>query len=170
MTYPVVLPYQSGTAFTDGGRSSGDWQNNIMSPVLTATVTTNQNKTGVVDGAGRVGTAYESRARTATPTSYPLYSRGAKGLTIYVNATAVTSTPSVVVTIDGYDPVSATWFNLLTSTAIATVSAQKLVIYPSVAASANVAVSTVIPDTIRVVMTHGNANSITYSVDLDWMP
>lgn len=169
MTFPIVPPYVTGQAYTDNGRSSGDWQTAIMSPVLTATVTANQNKTGAVDGQGRVATAYESRARTATPTSYPLYSRGARGLTIYLNATAVTSTPSVVVTVDGYDPVSQTWFNLVTSAAVATVSTKKLVVFPGIAEVANLSVSTVIPDTIRVVCTHGNANSITYSVDLDWM-
>jgi hypothetical protein len=169
VSYPIVYPYQSGTAFTDGGRAQGDWQTNIMAPVTGATVTTNQNKTGVVDGQGRVATAYESRARTATPTSYSLYSRGARGLTVYISATAITSTPSVVVTIDGYDPVSATWFNLLTSAAIATVSTKKMVVFPGIAEVANLSVSTIIPDTVRVVMTHGNANSITYSVDLDWM-
>lgn len=169
MSYPIVPPYQSGTAFTDGGRAQGDWQTQIMSPVLTATTTANQNKTGFVDGQGRIALAYETRARTATPTSYSLYSRGARGLTVYVSATAVTSTPSVVVTIDGYDPVSQTWFNLLTSAAIATISTTKMVVYPGVLAVTNLAVSTVVPDTIRVVMTHGNTNSITYSVDLDWM-
>lgn len=168
----IVYPHVDGTAFTDGtsGKGQGAVQLDIMSPVLTATETVNQNKTGFVDDQGRVVSAYESRARTATPTSYTLYSRGATGLAVFISATAVTSTPSVVVTIDGYDPVSATWYNILTSAAIATVSTKRMVVYPSIAVVANLTAATTIPDTVRVVMTHGNTDSITYSVDLEWMP
>ena len=72
-------------------------------------------------------------------------------------------------TIDGYDVVSDTWYNLLTSAAIATVSTKRMVIYPNVAVVANLTAAAVLPDTIRVVMTHGDTDSITYTVSLDWL-
>lgn len=172
MSYPYVDPYVTGTAFTDssGGRSSGDWQAKVMSPVTSATVTTNQNRLGVVDGEGRVVSAYPSQARTATPTAAALLSRGALGLTVVVVTTASTGAPSVVVTIDGFNPGAGTWSTILTSAAITGNGTRRLVVYPTVTEAANLAVATVIPETVRVVLTHGNTDSITYSVDLDWMP
>lgn len=172
MTFPIVYPYVNTQVFTDsaGGRYQGDWELKAMNSVLTDTVTANQNKVGVVDSQGRVAGLLPLLARTATPTAYTMYARGATGLAVVVNATAVTSTPSVVVTIDGYNAATATWTNILTSAAIATISTVRLVIAPGIATVANVSLNSVIPDTIRVVCTHGNANSITYSVDLDWMP
>lgn len=172
MTFPYVEPYVTGTAYTDssGGRSSGDWQLATMSPVLSDTVTANQNKLGIVDGEGRVVSLHASQARIATPTAYPLQSRGALGLAVVVNVTVYPAAASVVVTIDGYNAAAGTWTTLLTSTAIASVTTRRLVIHPTVAAAANLAVATTIPETVRVVLTHGNADSITYSVDLDWMP
>ncbi|HEY6020540.1 MAG TPA: hypothetical protein VIY48_11825 [Candidatus Paceibacterota bacterium] len=166
----VVLPSVTGQSYTDGGRYTGDWQSAVMSPVLTAAETTLLASYGVLDDHDRTVILYPSAARTATPTAQVLYAKSAVGIGVYINATAITSTPSVVVTIDGYDPASATWYNILTSAAIATVSTKRMIIYPTIAAVANLSVATVIPDTIRVVMTHGNANSITYSVGLDWMP
>lgn len=171
MTYPVVLPYVTGTAFTDssGGRSAGDWQKNIMTPVTGAQTTTDQNKLGIVDNEGRVESYHSLAARTATPTTYTVYSRGAIGLTILMTVTAITATPSVVMTVDGYNATAGTWSNILTSAAVATVSTNRYQINPFVAAVANVSVNAVIPDTIRIAFTHGDADSITYAVDLDWM-
>ncbi len=173
MSYPYVRPYVTGTAFTDSaeGRSSGDWQAAVMTPVTEDTVTTDQNKLGVVDGEGRVVSLYPSEARTAAPTAYALQSRAATGLTVVVVSTAATATPSVVVTIDGYDPVTNTWYTILTSAAITDGSTtRRLVVYPTVTEAANLAVATTIPETVRVVMTHADSDSITYSVGLDWMP
>lgn len=170
MTFPIVYPYTTTQVFTDGGKNPGDWTLKAMNGVLTDTVTVNQNRVGVVDNQGRPAGLLPLLARTATPTAYTMYARGATGIAVVINATAVTSTPSVVVTIDGYNAASGTWTNILTSAAIATISTVRLVIAPGIAASANVAINSVIPDTLRIVCTHGNANSITYSVDLDWLP
>lgn len=169
MSYPTVYPLQDTQVFTDQSQSSGDWQLDAMSPVLDDAVTANQDKTNVVDGQGRVVTAYETRARTATPTSYSIYTRGAVGVIVYISATAATATPSVVATVDGYDPVSETWYNILTAAAITGITTKRLVISPAVTVTANLTAATVLPDTIRVVMTHADSDSITYSVSLDWI-
>lgn len=168
---PDVLPSVQSQAFTDADRGDqGRWQTFAMVPVTGDAQTTLVSKYSVVDDQGRPGVLYVSAARTVTPTAQTLYSRGALGLSVYISATAVTATPSIVVTIDGYDAGSATWYNILTSAAIATVSTKRMIVHPTVAAVANLSVATAIPDTIRVVMTHGDTDSITYSVTLDWMP
>lgn len=167
----VVLPSVTGQVYTDGGRYTGDWQTAVMSPVLTASETTVLAGYGVLDPEARVVILYPSAARTATPTAQALYSHGAVGLSVTIISTAATATPSVVVTIDGYNNGSATWYNLLTSAAIVDgATTRRLVIYPTVTAAANLAVATTIPEVVRVVMTHADADSITYSVSLDWMP
>lgn len=109
-------------------------------------------------------TAYASAARTATPTAVELTSEEARGLHLVIDVTAITSTPSVVPTIDAYDPLSGKWYNLLTGNAIVATGTTVLKIYPGIVAVPNGAASDVVPDVFRVVMTHADADSITYSV------
>lgn len=169
MTSPVP-PYVTGTAYTDTGLSdAGRWQTKVMAPVTGAALTLTENLYGAVDGAGRVAIVYPSAARTATPTASPLYTRGARGVITTIVVTAVTGTPSITVAIQSYDPGSSTWVSLLTSTAITVVGTTTMVVAPGVAVAANLAVSTIIPDTLRVLVTHVDAQSITYSVGLDWV-
>lgn len=111
-----------------------------------------------------VQTVYASAARTATPTAASFSCRAASGLLVVIDATAITATPSVVPTIDGYDSVSGKWFNLLTGAAITAVVTRTLRVAPGLVAVANLTVNDVVPDLVRVVMTHGDADSITYSV------
>jgi hypothetical protein len=140
-----------------------------MAPVTGAALTLTENLYGAVDGAGRVAIVYPSVARTATPTASTLYTRCAKGVTATIVVTAKTGTPSITMAVQYYDPGSTTWVSLLTSVAITAAGTTTLVVAPGVAAAANLAVSTTIPDMIRVLVTHADAQSITYSVGLDWM-
>jgi hypothetical protein len=117
-------------------------------------------------GLTRDLTAYASAARTATPTAFEFSPRNAKALTVFIDATAVTATPSVVCTIDGKDPLSGKYFNMLTSAAIATVSTKTMRIGPGLAAVANLTIADFLPSAMRIVMTHGDADSITYSVSV----
>jgi hypothetical protein len=108
---------------------------------------------------------YPSAARTATPTAVTLATRRAKALYVVVDATASSDTPSVVPTIDGHDSLSDKWFNLLTGAAITgVVAARCLRVGPGLTAAANLTALDFLPDLVRVVMTHGDADSITYSV------
>jgi hypothetical protein len=109
-------------------------------------------------------TVYASAARTATPTAVTLPAGRYNYLNLTIDATAVTATPSVVVTVDALDPVSGKYYNLLTSAAITAISTTVLRIGPTLTAVANLAANASLPDTIRVTMTHGDADSITYSV------
>lgn len=110
---------------------------------------------------------YASEARTATPTAVTINDRHVEGVQVVISATASAATPSVVPTIDGYDPLSDTWYNILTGAAITGVSAVVLRVHPDLAAVANLTANDFLPRTWRVVMTHGDADSITYSVGVN---
>lgn len=112
-----------------------------------------------------IATVYSSAARTATPTAVNLNTRHAKALVLVIDVTAIAATPSVVPTIDGFDSLSNQYFNLLTGAAITgTLTARALRIGPGLTAAANLTVADYLPDTVRVTMTHGDADSITYTV------
>lgn len=114
-------------------------------------------------------TVYSSAARTATPTAPTLGTSGAHGCHIVIDVTASAATPSVVPTIDGLDDLSGKWYTLLTGAAITGTGTTVLKIYPGITVAANVSASDIIPSQIRVVMTHADADSITYSVSAHLM-
>jgi len=110
---------------------------------------------------------YASAARTATPTAATVPVGRFKSLHLVIDVTAVTATPSVVCTVDGLDPVSGKYYNLLTSAALTDSGApytRVLKIGPGLPVTANLSANDVLPSTVRVTMTHGDADSITYSV------
>jgi hypothetical protein len=109
-------------------------------------------------------TLFASAARTATPTAAVFEKGRAERIMVVINTTAVTATPSVVPRVDAWDEASQTWFTLLTGAAIATVSKIILRVGPGNTNTANVAVNEALPDRLRVDLTHGDADSITYSV------
>jgi hypothetical protein len=109
-------------------------------------------------------TVYASAARTATPTAAQLQAGPAKGVHVVIDMTAVAGSPSVVPTIDGYDPVSTKYYNLLTGVAITATGTTVLKIYPGALPLTNASASDFLPAIFRVVMTHGTADSVTYTV------
>ena len=105
-----------------------------------------------------------SKARTATESSVVQKSRDFDGIHVIIDVTAVTATPSVVPTIEGYDPISGKYYTLLTGVAITATGTTVLKVFPNATAVANVSVNDFVPLNFRVTMTHGDADSITYSV------
>jgi len=101
-------------------------------------------------------TIYASAARTATPAAAIITPRTATALRLVVDVTAITSTPSITVTVEVQDLASGKWVTVLTSSAIATVSTNVLTLVQGISSQ------------VRVTVTHGNANSITYSVGAHW--
>jgi hypothetical protein len=97
-------------------------------------------------------TVYASAARTATPTAAVINLRQYTTVRVVLDATAVTSTPSVTVTVEVYDNAAAKYVTVLTSSAIATVSTNVLNLVQGLTGN------------IRITATHGNANSITYTL------
>ncbi len=108
---------------------------------------------------------YTSTARTATPTVAvfdDLQHPRLGGQFIIVSTAA--STPSTTPLIEGFDTLSNSWYPILTGAAIVATGTVVLKVYPGFAATANVSVSDFLPPRWRLTMTHGNANSHTYSV------
>jgi hypothetical protein len=101
---------------------------------------------------GTQRTLYASAARTATPTAVTFNMRNDSMLRVVLDATAITATPSVVVTVDVFDSASAKWVTVLTSAAITTVSTNALTAVTGLVGM------------VRVTVTHADADSITYSV------
>ncbi len=107
---------------------------------------------------------YSSSARTSTPAAVTLGTRRARGLIVIIDVTAVTATPSVVPTINGLDPVSGDNYNILTGAAITATGTVALRIDPAITSVTNLAAGDVTPENVLITMTHGDADSITYTV------
>lgn len=104
-------------------------------------------------------------ARTATPASVA-YNDGVHsrlGGHFVIRTSAIGAAPSVVPLIEAQDPLSQQWYPLLTGAAITATGLVVLRVYPGVAAAANLSVPDFVPPIWRLTMTHGNADSITYS-------
>lgn len=103
-------------------------------------------------------TVYASAARTATPTAITFSMGAYSTLRLMLDATAITSTPSIVVTVEMFDALSAKWMTVLTSSAITTVSSNPLAVVAGLRGQ------------VRVTVTHGNSNSITYTLSAHRTP
>ncbi len=117
-------------------------------------------------------TVFASAARTATETSTVVRSGlksvsggHTRGLALVIDVTAVTSTPSTVFTLEVATG-GAAFAVIATSAAMTSAgTAAVLIIHPDVATDiANFADQGPMRSRWRLVATHGNGNSITYSV------
>lgn len=109
-------------------------------------------------------TVFSSAARTGTPTPFDGVNYNAVGLHLVIDCTSVTSSPSVTFTIQGGDAVSGKYYTVLASAAIVGTGTTILRVYPGLTAAGNLVASDILPRTWRVIATHGNSDSITYSV------
>ncbi len=120
-------------------------------------------------------TLYASAARTATVTGGDQTNFHHRGLHLIINVTALAATPSVTPKIQGKDA-NGIYYDILVGTAITDVtvgtppSTTVLKVYPGITAVANGAASDVLPHVWRVVLTHGDSDSITYSVAVNLLP
>jgi hypothetical protein len=106
--------------------------------------------------ARAVAQAYNSTNQEPVPNT--------KRLIIVIDATAATATPSVVPKIQGYDPFADKYFDLLAGAAITGTGTTVLMIGPGITPSTNVAAAVPVPPIYRVILTHADTDSITYSV------
>lgn len=118
-----------------------------------------------------IGTAiaYRSAARTASPTPVELPTESARGAAVVVDVTAINLTPSVTFHIETQDPASGKWIALLSSAAIAAVGTTRLVVYPGIAPAANAKADDVLGARVRIRPVHADADSITYSVGVEFL-
>jgi hypothetical protein len=117
----------------------------------------------------RAITVLASAARTTTQTQADQTNLSGKGITIVVDVTTA-GTGSITMTINVKDSVSGKYITLLSGAAITTNSTTRYRVYPGLTAAANSVASDVLGRTWRIVITHNNANTITYSVGAEVIP
>lgn len=115
-------------------------------------------------------TLLASGARTTTQTSADIVTYNTGAITVILDVTNVAASPSVTISIDGKDPASGKYFNLLAGAAVTTAVTNVYVVDPAVPAVANVSAQKRLPRTIRIVVTANNSNSGTYSVGYTLQP
>lgn len=99
-----------------------------------------------------------------TVNSSDIVNYNGRGAHIGLNITALGAATTVTVVISGKDPVSGTYYPLLTSTALAGTGFTDLCIYPGITTAANTAVSMVLPRTWRVTATVAGSNTATATI------
>lgn len=105
-----------------------------------------------------------SVARTATVNSADQINADGRGVHVIIDVTVDPAAASVTPTIQGRDPLSGVYYDILVGNAITAVGTTILKVYPGIGAVANGAASDVLPRTWRVRMVHADDDSITYSV------
>jgi len=108
-------------------------------------------------------TVLASAARTVTTASADLTNYNQRGVHVAVDVT-VAGTSTLTVTIQGKDPVSGNYYDLLIGTAIAAAGLVILKLYPGIGTLAGGAASDILPRIWRVNCAKGDASAWTYSV------
>lgn len=108
-----------------------------------------------------------SAARVATTSSSVCTNYQHRGAHVVVNVTAVPGVDTVTPKIEGYDPNTDTYYDLLVGAAKVDTGTVILKVYPGIPASANLAASDFLPTMWRVTMTHSGVGSFTYSVSVN---
>ncbi len=109
-------------------------------------------------------TLLASAARTASADSADFTNFNAKGAHFIIDVSAIAATPSIVVTIQGKDPVSNEYYDILIGMAITAVGTTVLKVYPGIGQIVNGAASDILPRIFRVSVANADADSITYSI------
>lgn len=116
--------------------------------------------------SGGIITVFASAARTATEASADFVNAdGYRGLHLIIDCTAVTATPSVVFTIQGFSGLGSDYYTILASAAITGTGTTVLRVFPAATAAANTVANDTLPSVWRVNAVHGDSDSITYSVN-----
>jgi hypothetical protein len=107
---------------------------------------------------------FASAARTASPTEVEVAVLDtAEVIEVFITATAIAATPSVVFNVQ-FPDAAGNWVTALASAAVTAVSTTRLLLGKGVVAAANTGLPAVLPDRVRIQPVHGDADSITYSV------
>jgi len=116
-----------------------------------------------VSGRSTNQTILASAARTTTQTGADQTNDYRRGIRLVVDITAA-GTGSITASIEAKDPTSGKYVTILASAALVTNQTKTLLVFPGAIAVANSVANDVLTPIWRVVITHNNANSITYSV------
>lgn len=109
-------------------------------------------------------TLYSSAARTATPTAVEINTRRFKTLVVVLDATVHAVSAALTITVARKDNASGKYIDILQSASITTVSTNTIRVGLGLPATANVSANEPLPNVVRVTITHGNANAVTYTV------
>jgi hypothetical protein len=110
------------------------------------------------------GALLASAARTETQTGADQTNYNGRGIHVVLNVTAHSDTPSIVLKIEGKSA-SGIYYTLLEGAAVTGEGTHVYKVMPWATPVANEAAADLLPRTWRVVVTHADADSITYSVD-----
>jgi hypothetical protein len=113
-------------------------------------------------------TALASGARTATINSGNITTYNARGLTVVLNVSSA-GTGSITLSILGLDSLSTNTYTILAGTAVTTNSTNVYRVFPGATAAANAVANDQIPRIIQINVVANNANSMTYSVNCQFM-
>lgn len=100
---------------------------------------------------------------TVTQSSVDQRNENMRGLIVVLDVT-VPGTGSVTITIQGKDQISGKYYTILAGSAVTTQSTNVYKVYPGLTAAANSVASDIVPHQWRVLVTHNNANAITYTL------
>ena len=110
--------------------------------------------------------SFASAARTASFTGDTNGKNpGASGVLALLNITVAPGVETLTLNIQGRDPVSGTFYTIVSSAATVATGLVKLMV-GRVSVVANVAANELIPDQYRVTVTHSAGSSWTYSVSV----
>jgi hypothetical protein len=109
------------------------------------------------------GILFASEARTASVESDDQENLYHKGIHVILDVTDSSDTPSIVLKIQGKDA-AGNYYDLLESAAVTGAGSYVYKVMPWIAEVANESVADLLPKTWRVIVTHADADSITYSV------
>ena len=110
------------------------------------------------------GAILTSAARTATQTTADQTNYNGRGIHVILDVTSITDTPSIVLKIEGKSA-SGVYYTLLEGAAVVGIGTHVYKVMPWATPVANEAAADLLPRAWRVVVTHADADSITYSVD-----
>lgn len=111
-------------------------------------------------------TVYPSLARTTLQNGATINdgNHPRLGGLFFFNATAIGAAPSVTPTIQGFDPGSGLWYDILVGAAKTATGLTILRVYPGMTAAANLVANDFLPPQWRINVAVGNADSMTYSI------
>jgi hypothetical protein len=89
---------------------------------------------------------------------------GGSELLVFVDITVDDESAAVTFLVDGLDPASGKWYNILTSAALAAVASTVLRVSTHLTASANLIAKDIVPNEFRVRTTVADTDEMTYSV------
>lgn len=113
-------------------------------------------------------TAFTSAARTAA-TTIDITNYNARFATFTIDITAVSGSPSLTFSIKYKDSLSGKYVTILASASLTGTGTTTLTIGPGLPATANVSANTVLPRVIQVAVAVGTADSVTYSVSVNFV-